>query len=83
MRQLVEDDAARKRYRGSIVGKAERTMAAETLLKQGEMAMFRKDRKQADECFRRLLEIDPAESGSHDRIERAQLALLQLEDGNA
>jgi len=80
MRELVDDDKARKQYRAKHVGKAERMMAAETLLKQGEMALFRKDRTQAGECFRRLLEIDPGGAGSHDRLERANLALLQLED---
>ena len=81
IRDLVADDDERQRYRKSIVGQSERFMAADTLLKQGEMALFRQEREPAAECFQRMLEIDPGGAGSHERRERARLALLQLEDG--
>jgi len=80
IRKLVENDEARRRYRHAQVGKSEATMAAETLLNQGEMALFRNERGQAKECFLRMLEIDPGGVGSHDRKERAELALMQLDD---
>ena len=80
IRSLVENAAERQRYRNTLVGKSERFMAAETLLKQGEMALFRKEHESAVEAFQRMLEIDPGGSGSHDRRERAEAALLQLGD---
>ncbi len=82
-RGLLSSEKQRQKYRRKVVDANEQFMAAETLLKQGEMALFRRDRKQARECFARMLEIDPGGSGSHDRRERAKTALLQLEDGRA
>ncbi len=82
-RGLIDKEKDRREYRRRIVDPNEQYMAAETLLKQGELALFRRDREQASECFRRMLEIDPGGSGSYDRRERAKTALMQLEDGKA
>ena len=82
-RGLLSSEKQRQKYRRKIVDPSEQYMAAETLLKQGEMALFRRDRQQARECFARMLEIDPGGSGSHDRRERARTALMQLDDGSA
>ena len=80
IRKLAGSDRARKRYRADIIGEPERFMAAETLLKQAEMALFRNENAEAKEAFQRLLEIDPGGAGSHERLERAKLALFQIED---
>lgn len=82
-RGLLENEKDRREYRRRIVDPNEQYMAAETLLKQGELALFRRDREQASECFKRMLEIDPGGSGSYDRRERAKTALMQLQDGKA
>ena len=82
-RGLIDHEKDRREYRRRIVDPNELYMATETLLKQGELALFRRDREQASECFSRMLEIDPGGSGSFDRRERAKTALMQLEDGQA
>ena len=56
-------------------------MAAEMYLKQAEMALFRKEYPQAEECFRRMLEIEPGGSGGRERKERAKVALRALRAG--
>jgi len=81
LRSLAEDDEVRRSYRAEIVGESERAMAAEMYLKQGEMALFRRDRDQARECFSRLLEVDPGGAGSRDRLERARLVVRALDEG--
>ncbi len=81
LRALATDDRARRRYRAGLVGEAERTMASEMYLKQAEMALFRKEHAQAEECFLRMLEIDPGGAGSHDRRQRARDALAAIRSG--
>ncbi len=81
LRALAEDDDARQAYRSVRVEDSERTMAAEMYLKQGEMALFRRDAAQARECFERLLEIDPRGAGSAERTERARLVLMAFDEG--
>ena len=81
VRELVQDDEARRSYRAEVVGESERAMAAEMYLKQGEMALFRRDRDQACECFSRLVEVDPGGAGSRERLERARRVLGALVEG--
>ncbi len=81
LRGLARDDRARRKYRARKVGEAERMMAAEMYLKQAEMALFRKEYPQAEECFRRMLEIEPGGSGGRERKERAKVALRALRAG--
>ena len=81
VRGMARDEQARRKYRARKVGEAERMMAAEMYLKQAEMALFRKEYPQADECFRRMLEIDPGGAGSRERRDRAKEALRALRAG--
>lgn len=81
LRAMARDKRARKKYRARLVGEAERTMASEMYLKQAEMALFRKELPQAEECFRRMLEIDPGGSGSAERRQRAHDALVVIQSG--
>ncbi len=83
LRTLARDKRARKKYRARLVGEAERTMASEMYLKQAEMALFRKEYPQAEECFRRMLEIDPGGSGSAERRQRAREALAVIRSASS
>lgn len=81
LHQLAADDDFRNQYRAQVVGEGERRMAAEMYLKQGEMALFRRDSVQARECFDRLLAVDPGGEGGLERRERARQVKHALEDG--
>jgi hypothetical protein len=56
-------------------------MAAEMVLEQGEMALFRKDYTAATECFERVRDLDPGGAGSRDRRERTRVALAKIRYG--
>ncbi len=81
LRKLAEDESFRTHYRAEVVGEGERRMAAEMYLKQGEMALFRRDSEQARECFERLLEVDPGGEGGGERRDRARQVKRALDDG--
>lgn len=81
LRKLTADDTFRVQYRARIVGEGERRMAAEMYLKQGEMALFRRDSEQARECFDRLLEVDPGGEGGIERRDRARQVMHALDGG--
>jgi hypothetical protein len=81
LRKLAEDDGFRTQYRAEVVSEGERRMAAEMYLKQGEMALFRRDSEQARECFERLLEVDPGGQGGRERQDRARQVKRALDGG--
>jgi len=82
IRALIGDRKKRRAYLASVADQDERFMAAELYLKQGEMALFRREKDKARDCFCRLQEIDPGGASSQERRDRARAALLQLEDGS-
>jgi hypothetical protein len=81
LHQLAEDKTFRVDYRARIVGDGERRMAAEMYLKQGEMALVRRYSEQDQECFDRLLEVDPGGEGGLERRERARQVMHALDGG--
>jgi len=81
IRRLSGDAEARCDYRASFVSEDERGMAAVTYLEQGEVALHNDDAEDASLAFRRVLEIDPGDLSSIDRVQRATFVLEALQRG--
>ena len=69
--QLV-DDLRRREYRKKLIDPVMLQQSAELLSKRGEMAIMRKDRREAVHCFSKALELMPGFPEYKDGLKRSQ-----------
>jgi len=68
---VLEDDTTRRRYRGEVIEKDAIINSADMLGKQGEMAIMRRDRREACGAFAKAAELVPSEPSYRDGLRRA------------
>ena len=68
---VLENDSSRRRYRGEVIEKDAIINSAEMLGKQGEMAIMRRDRREACGAFAKAAELVPGEPSFRDGLRRA------------
>jgi hypothetical protein len=69
--KILENDTSRRRYRAEVIEKDSIINSAEMLGKQGEMAIMRRDRREACGAFTQAAELLPSESSYRDGLRRA------------
>ena len=70
--ELLVDDARRREYRKKLFDAVTLQQSAELLSKRGEMAIMRKDRREALNCFSKALELMPTLNEYKDGLKRSQ-----------
>lgn len=68
---VLKEDRTRRLYRKDVVEADLIVNSAELLGKKGEMAIMRKERREACNCFAKAVELMPAESLFRDGLRRA------------
>ena len=68
---VLENDSSRRRYRAEVIEKDAILNSADMLGKQGEMAIMRRDRREACGAFAKAAELVPGESSYRDGLRRA------------
>ena len=68
---VLENDSSRRRYRGEVIEKDAIINSADMLGKQGEMAIMRRDRREACGAFAKAAELVPGEPSYRDGLRRA------------
>ena len=68
---VLENDSTRRKYRGEVIEKDAIINSAEMLGKQGEMAIMRRDRREACGAFAKAAELLPSEPSFRDGLRRA------------
>ena len=69
--QVLESDSNRRRYRAEVIEKDAIANSAEMLGKQGEMAIMRRDRREACGAFAKAAELMPSNPSFRDGLRRA------------
>jgi tetratricopeptide (TPR) repeat protein len=70
--ELLLDDARRREYRKKLFDAVTLQQSAELLSKRGEMAIMRKDRREALNCFSKALELMPTMNEYKEGLKRSQ-----------
>ena len=69
--QALSQDKTRREYRKKIIEPMMVAQSAELLAKKGEMAIMRKDRREACGCFAKALELAPGNPEFVDGLRRS------------
>jgi hypothetical protein len=68
----IEGGKARRVYRAKIIEKDSIFQSAQLLANKAEMAIMRRDRKEAINCFAKAIELMPGDTKFRDGLQRAQ-----------
>ena len=69
--EAIETDRARRAYRATVIEQDSIMQSADLLSKKGEMAIMRKDKREAVSCFSKAVELVPGEAGFRDGLRRS------------
>ena len=69
--QVLRNDHQRRAYRAELIEDFMILQSADMLAKKGEMAIMRKDRRDAEVCFSKALELVPGHPASRSGMDRA------------
>ena len=72
---VLGSDMQRREYRKELIEPVMIVQSAELLAKKGEMAIMRKDRREATTCFAKALELVPGNPPFRDGLQRARTAI--------
>ena len=70
---FVKNDKSRREYRLKLIEKEMILQSASLLAKKGEMAVLRKDRREACSCFSKALELIPTSQEYRDGLRRSTM----------
>ena len=65
---VINKEEKRRFYRSSVVNPFQIQSALELYLDKGKTALLRSDPREASECFRRVLELDPTHMGARSQL---------------
>lgn len=73
--QMLCNDQSRREYRKKLIEPMMIAQSAELLSRKGEMAIMRRDRREACGCFAKALELIPTNAGYRDGLKRSTALL--------